>query len=159
MSEDICGFPQKPGVEQNLYFKWQGAQKEIATLRAKVEEQAKEIAKLKLEWTGMKSEVHVCHIRLAAARQENQALLSETWKEHKPCTNEQHDPLNGKISGYCVRCGTVWPCQYSPEAAAQQENRARFVAGKMEVLEWVRRLILTGVIDVIDARIAEESNK
>lgn len=30
---------------------------------------------------------------------------------HRACTNEEHDPANGKLSGYCVVCGTGWPCE------------------------------------------------
>lgn len=29
---------------------------------------------------------------------------------HRVCCNEEHDPTNGKLSGFCVVCGVVWPC-------------------------------------------------
>jgi len=30
---------------------------------------------------------------------------------HRACGNEEHDPQNGKISGFCVVCLTTWPCE------------------------------------------------
>jgi len=53
---------------------------------------------------------------------ENARLRSEVWKEHVPCTGTQHDPLNGLIHGYCVRCRTPWPCEWSPERALKGDD-------------------------------------
>ena len=44
---------------------------------------------------------------------------------HRACINEEHDPENGKLSGFCVRCGQPWPCQYSPESALTAEPPAQ----------------------------------
>lgn len=30
---------------------------------------------------------------------------------HRCCTNEEHDPSNGKLAGTCVVCGLPWPCE------------------------------------------------
>ena len=30
---------------------------------------------------------------------------------HRACIGTEHDPVNGKLHGYCVRCGTPWPCE------------------------------------------------
>lgn len=32
---------------------------------------------------------------------------------HRACCGVEHDPLNGKIHGYCVVCGVPWPCEYA----------------------------------------------
>ena len=30
---------------------------------------------------------------------------------HRACCGSEHDPLNGKLHGYCVVCGVAWPCE------------------------------------------------
>lgn len=52
-----------------------------------------------------------------AALQERIAQLSA----HRACTNEEHDPLHGKLSGYCVVCGIPWPCEVAKPSPLQQE--------------------------------------
>jgi hypothetical protein len=32
---------------------------------------------------------------------------------HRACCGTEHDPLNGKLHGYCVVCGVDWPCEYA----------------------------------------------
>ena len=32
-------------------------------------------------------------------------------RAHRVCGNEEHDPENGKTSGFCVVCLTPWPCE------------------------------------------------
>lgn len=34
---------------------------------------------------------------------------------HRACCGTEHDPLNGKLHGYCVVCGIPWPCAYAGE--------------------------------------------
>jgi hypothetical protein len=29
---------------------------------------------------------------------------------HRACCGTEHDPLKGKLHGYCVVCGVIWPC-------------------------------------------------
>jgi hypothetical protein len=29
---------------------------------------------------------------------------------HRACCGTEHDPLKGKLHGYCVVCGVPWPC-------------------------------------------------
>ena len=38
---------------------------------------------------------------------------------HRACHSAEHDPLNGKLHGYCIVCGVPWPCEYAgtPPAA------------------------------------------
>lgn len=38
---------------------------------------------------------------------------------HRACCGNEHDPVNGKVHGYCVVCGVPWPCDYAgnPPAA------------------------------------------
>lgn len=48
---------------------------------------------------------------------------------HRACCGTEHDPLNGKLHGYCVVCGVPWPCEYAGTpltralSAAQAEVR------------------------------------
>lgn len=30
---------------------------------------------------------------------------------HRACCGTEHDPLNGKLHGYCIVCGIPWPCE------------------------------------------------
>lgn len=30
---------------------------------------------------------------------------------HRACCSEEHNPLEGKIHGYCIVCGVPWPCE------------------------------------------------
>ena len=30
---------------------------------------------------------------------------------HRACHSAEHDPLNGKLHGYCMVCGVPWPCE------------------------------------------------
>lgn len=30
---------------------------------------------------------------------------------HRPCHSAEHDPVNGKLHGYCIVCGIPWPCE------------------------------------------------
>lgn len=43
---------------------------------------------------------------------------------HRACCGTEHDPLNGKLHGYCVVCGVPWPCEYAgkPPAALPNAN-------------------------------------
>src|SRR5262249_9083704 len=43
------------------------------------------------------------------------ALLERTAQliAHRVCCGTEHDPSNGKLHGYCVVCGVVWPCEYA----------------------------------------------
>jgi len=43
---------------------------------------------------------------------------------HRACCGSEHDPLHGKLHGYCVVCGVPWPCEYVgplPVVAAKAE--------------------------------------
>ena len=42
---------------------------------------------------------------------ERQAILIAACTAHRACCGTEHDPLNGKLHGYCVVCGTEWPCE------------------------------------------------
>lgn len=35
---------------------------------------------------------------------------------HRACHAAEHDPLHGRIHGYCVVCGVPWPCEYAGTA-------------------------------------------
>ena len=32
---------------------------------------------------------------------------------HRACCGSEHDPTHGKLHGYCIVCGVVWPCEYA----------------------------------------------
>ena len=34
---------------------------------------------------------------------------------HRACCGTEHDPLQGKLHGYCVVCGVPWPSDYAGE--------------------------------------------
>jgi DNA-binding CsgD family transcriptional regulator len=43
------------------------------------------------------------------------ALLERTAQiaAHRVCCGTEHDPVNGKLHGYCIVCGIPWPCEYA----------------------------------------------
>lgn len=61
---------------------------------------------------------------LALMREPEQFVDAERLAQmiaHRKCTNEEHDPDNGKVSAYCVTCGLLWPCLYAgPTPTAPQ---------------------------------------
>jgi len=59
--------------------------------------------------------LEVLEQQLAASQARCREMEADVWKAHVPCTGTQHDPLNGLLHGYCVRCRQEWPCEYSPE--------------------------------------------
>lgn len=76
---------------------------------------------------------------------------------HRACTNEEHDPENGKLSGFCVVCGYPWPCQYagpSPEEPVGEEPKPRYgKSGLTEdhpIIQNLRDQGLCGTLHMID---------
>lgn len=57
-----------------------------------------------------------------ARAEERERVDVLVWREHVPVTGTQHDPANGLIHGYCQRCRTEWPCEWSPERARSSEE-------------------------------------
>lgn len=50
---------------------------------------------------------------------------------HRACHSNEHDPLNGKVHGYCMVCGVQWPCdtaKYFLRAPKTQTDRERSLA-------------------------------
>lgn len=47
--------------------------------------------------------------------QPNSELAERTAQisAHRACCGSEHDPLNGKLHGYCIVCGIPWPCEYA----------------------------------------------
>lgn len=44
---------------------------------------------------------------------------------HRVCCGTEHDPIHGKLHGYCVVCGAPWPCAYAgPEPQREQAEPA-----------------------------------
>lgn len=39
---------------------------------------------------------------------------------HRACGNQEHNPAQGKLAGYCVVCSLPWPCAYSGRAPGAQ---------------------------------------
>lgn len=60
--------------------------------------------------------------RLREAVEMNERVAQIT--AHRVCGNQEHDPLSGKLSGYCVVCQIPWPCKYAgtPPTQPQPEN-------------------------------------
>lgn len=40
-----------------------------------------------------------------------QARMIAAATTHRACCGTEHDPLNGRLHGYCVVCGVDWPCE------------------------------------------------
>lgn len=49
---------------------------------------------------------------ILAELEQNDDLLARiaSAAAHRVCCGTEHDPLNGKLHGYCVVCGVPWPC-------------------------------------------------
>lgn len=41
-------------------------------------------------------------------------LAPEYAALHRACVGAEHDPVSGRLHGYCVVCGVPWPCDYAP---------------------------------------------
>jgi hypothetical protein len=66
--------------------------------------------------------------RPTKTEEELRELLTATCAAHRVCCNEEHDPVNGKISGYCVVCGVPWPCETAKrfiQAALTPQNKIK----------------------------------
>lgn len=44
---------------------------------------------------------------------------------HRACCGTEHDPVNGKLHGYCVVCGIPWPCEYAGTPPVKLEAAIR----------------------------------
>lgn len=58
---------------------------------------------------------------------DEQAYLRERVAQliaHRVCCNEEHDPANGKVSGFCVVCGLPWPCEYANPKPVPQGGKS-----------------------------------
>ena len=68
--------------------------------------------------------------QLAASEQARQHIVIERAAQltaHRACCGTEHDPLNGKIHGYCVICGVPWPCDYAgipPTKTEEEEDKS-----------------------------------
>jgi hypothetical protein len=68
------------------------------------------------------------YTRPTKTEEELRELLTATCAAHRVCCNEEHDPGNGKISGYCVVCGVPWPCETAKrfiQAALTPQNKIK----------------------------------
>lgn len=73
----------------------------------------------------LRAEVKALEEQVKLAREANAAALQERVAQllaHRACHGAEHDPLNGKIHGYCVVCGVPWPCEAAKLAPAEQEK-------------------------------------
>lgn len=54
---------------------------------------------------------------------------------HRVCCGTDHDPLNGKLHGYCIVCGVPWPCEYAgrPPAYSDCGGEPRRVSGMDQI--------------------------
>jgi len=64
-----------------------------------------------------------CHLCPGYKREPSPEVPSEVFSDlservaqltaHRACCGTEHDPVNGKLHGYCVVCGVPWPCEYA----------------------------------------------
>ena len=62
---------------------------------------------------------------LEAAPAPSEANISErvaVLTAHRACHSAEHDPLQGKLHGFCVVCGVPWPCEYAGKPPKQQSG-------------------------------------
>ena len=68
-------------------------------------------------WTVAHDDVCAAVDREMSLRAERDALLKRAdvamITAHRACHNQEQDPGNGKLAGYCVVCGILWPCDYA----------------------------------------------
>jgi hypothetical protein len=68
---------------------------------------------------------------------------------HRACCGTEHDPLNGKLHGYCVVCGVDWPCEYAgkppttPPVVSSPPSEAAVLERPSD--EWYRARILANL--------------
>lgn len=134
-------------VAKNAEAIIQGLETERANLRAQLAEAIKadafhieaceakdeQIDQLGIDYEQMKSDRNRVFLEAAdlrakletAERERDEALklgdkvarLTAEKLAHRACCGTEHDPLIGKLHGYCVVCGVPWPCDYSkPES-------------------------------------------
>jgi hypothetical protein len=56
---------------------------------------------------------------------------------HRACHGAEHDPLNGKLHGYCMVCGVPWPCEYAatPPVVSSPPSEAKYAAIRDELTQ------------------------
>lgn len=67
--------------------------------------------------------------RFEALQQERDDLRQMVG--HRACLGVEHDPLRGKIHGYCVICGVPFPC---PQADRVEQLQADLATAKEEII-------------------------
>jgi hypothetical protein len=79
---------------------------------------------------------------------------------HRACCGTEHDPLNGKLHGYCVVCGVPWPCDYAgkPPTSLPSEKGCTTPPGFVQQLRALKRSLegeeLYGYCDECDRLLA-----
>lgn len=86
---------------------------------------------------------------------------------HRACGGVEHDPMNGKLHGYCVVCLVPWPCEYAgkpatPDPATQRVLEAAkaipaHIAGRLEFLGEMDRLVFGELREAVEALAAREA--
>jgi hypothetical protein len=82
----------------------------------------------------------------AAPQPPEQHLLTAALA-HRACHSAEHDPLNGKLHGYCMVCGVPWPCDTAKQFLAPQPPADPRVA---ELEADVARLSAIRLMDDLD---------
>jgi len=59
---------------------------------------------------------------------------------HRACHSAEHDPLQGKLHGFCVVCGVPWPCEYAglPSAPAPAEAESELAKLRLAVCNYMQ---------------------
>lgn len=74
--------------------------------------------------------------------QQGQSSLNERIAQlaaHRACHSAEHDPLQGRIHGYCIVCGVPWPCEIAKPAGASPQA-SEPAAPTVTDPAWVRQM-------------------
>lgn len=93
------------------------------------EQHTKKRQAVELEWTSYRVSLDVAPetaLPAPAGGVSPQPERLAQLQAHRACINEEHDPSQGKLSGFCVVCGVPWPCPIAtpvePVAAGEPPN-------------------------------------
>ena len=91
-------------VNENLFDPWENFRQELQPRGHVTGRMPQDWYDWSYEWTEKQEGINTMderglQIKLAACL------------AHRSCLNEEQDPQNGKLAGFCVVCGVLWPCE------------------------------------------------
>lgn len=71
---------------------------------------------------------------------------------HRACCGTEHDPLNGKLHGYCVVCGVEWPCATAKHYLIDTSDGDRIYthAEMVKLCDEARQRVAIELIEIAD---------